>query len=435
MIESAWPKYPGYAIDLFPLDGVGRVRLGDTLVAESSQCLIMRESDHVDQLYFPRDDVDADLLVDSDHHTICPFKGEASYHGLSIAGQLLDNVVWWYPSPMDEVAGLETYLAFYSDRVKVTVSVLLGDGDEATVQMPIWGTAEDLATLVDVVPGEDGSFIAPTYPDPPLGTFLEMRWHKERRNVIEGGQLLGAAIVGAAKTRPEQRVTSAHMAFMRAASFDRPLEIGVDARRSGSTLSVFDVMVTQEDKLRATALVMSDIGASDLIRHAAPMPDVPPPGACPPLDFKVLGRETRVVDGADQQDPDSVGPPELLVWTRFAGDPGPQHLHQALLAQSTTHYSIGAALRPHRGITERDAHVTVSMGPVNATIAFHDEVDVSAWYLTETRSIWAGRGSTQSQVRVFTADGRLVASKAVQAIVRIFDRTPEQMGRDYSSAM
>ena len=75
------------------------------------------------------------------------------------------------------------------------------------------------------------------------------------------------------------------------------------------------------------------------------------------------------------------------------------------------------------------------MGPVNATVAFHDDVDVTDWLLTETRSIWAGRGSTQSQVRVFTRDGRLVASKTVQALVRAFSMTPEQMGQGYSTAM
>jgi hypothetical protein len=42
---------------------------------------------------------------------------------------------------------------------------------------------------------------------------------------------------------------------------------------------------------------------------------------------------------------------------------------------------------------------------------------------------------TQSEVRVFAADGRLVASKAVQAIVRRFDRTPEQLGQGDSTVM
>ena len=434
-IESAWLKYPGYAVDVLPFRGTGRARVDEQLLAESTACLIVRESDHRDQLYFPRRDIDATVLADSDHRTVCPFKGEASYASVSVPDGTLENALWWYPTPMNEVGSLRGYAAFYDDRVEVTASIPLADGEEATVRLPWWGTAGDLAALMDVVPLGNGIFTAPTYPNPPLGTFIKMAWHKARRNVIEGGQLMGAAIVAASKTQPDQRVTSAHMAFVKAASFDDPLHVVVDPRRRGSTLSVFDVEVEQAGVLRATGLVMSDSGADDLIRHTVAMPDVPPPAECPRYDFGVLGREIRVVDGAYALDCRPGGPPELYVWTRFASAPESVAAHQALLTQATTHYSVSAALRPHDGISEGDAHRTVSMGPVNASIAFHDEVDVTEWLLTETRSIWAGRGLTQSEVRVFSSDGRLVASKTVQAIVRSFPRTLEQMGHDYSSAM
>lgn len=434
-VESAWPKYPGYAIDLEPLRGIGRARVGDVLVAESSRCVVVRESDHRDQLYFPREDITSAALVETDHRTTCPFKGEASHGSLSVEGAVRENAVWWYPSPMDEVAGLAGYAAFYTDQVEVTASVPFRGGDEATVSFPPWGTADDLAALMDVVPTGDGTFTAPPFPNPPIGTFVEMEWHEQRRNVVEGGQLLGAAVVAAAKSRPDQRVTSAHIAFLEAASFDEPVHLALDARRRGSTLSAFDVRIEQGGALRASALVMADAGADDLIRHAAPMPDVPPPDECPRLDFGVLGRELRVVDGAYTLEPSPAGPAELYVWTRFATTPASPALHQALLAQATTHYSINAALRPHEGVSEGDAHRTISTGPVNASIAFHDEADVTEWFLTETRSIWAGRGSTQSQVRVFTADGRLVASKTVQAIVRSFGRRPHELGQGCSTVM
>ncbi len=435
LVESAWPKYPGYAIDIVPMAGVGRASVTGTLVAESSRCVLVRESDHRDQLYFPLEDVVGSVLTETDHHTVCPFKGEASYFTLAVKDLVLDNALWWYPDPMDEVAGLVGYGAFYTDRVEVTGSIPFGDGAEATVRFPVWGTAADLIGLMDAAPTGAGTFSTPPYPDPPLGTFVPIEWHKERRNVVEGGQLLGAAIVAAAKSRPDQRVTSAHMAFLKAASFDAPLHLALEPHRQGSTLSAFGVAVSQETSVRATGLVMSDSGSDDLIRHVGPMPDVPPPSECPRHDFGVLGREVRVVDNAYANQDGPPGPPELYLWTRFAEAPATQALHQALLAQATTHYSIGAALRPHPGISEAAAHRTVSMGPVNATIAFHDDVDVSEWLLTETRSIWAGRGSTQSQVRVFTGDGRLVASKTVQAIVRSFDRSPDRLPRDYSTVM
>jgi acyl-CoA thioesterase II len=434
-VDSAWSRHPGYAIEILPFRGIGRASIGEFVLAESRHCLLVRESEHLDQLYFPLEDITASALIESDLRTVCGFKGEASHYDLTLKGTSLKNALWHYPSPMAEVADLAGHGAFYTDLVEVSASVPFADEGEATVQFPIWGTSDDLAELMDVTLADDGTFRAPPYPNPPIGTFFAMEWHKQRRVVVEGGQLLGAAIVAAAKSRPDQRVTSSHMAFVKAASFDEPIQLMVEARHRGSTLSLFDIRIEQGGSLRANALVMTDSGTEDFIRHDEPMPVVPPPDECPKCDFGVLGREIRVVGDAYSLRDGPPGPPELYLWTRFADAPDSEALHQALLAQPTTHYSIGAALRAHEGVSEDQAHRTVSMGPVSTTVAFHGDFDVTDWLLTETRSIWAGRGSTQSQVRVFSSDGRLVASKTVQAIVRPFHRTPAQLGQDYSTAM
>ncbi len=436
---SAWEDHPGYRIDLVPLPGIGRVHIGGRLVAESSRGLLVRESDHQDQLYLPVDDVVVPLLP-SDHHTRCPFKGEADYWHLERPdGGVEENVVWAYPEPYDEVAGLRDHVAFYADRVAVTAASAYDGGDEGVTRFPVWGTAADLTGLMDVAAIDTGGpdhlrFRAPTYPDPPLGTFFDWARKLRARNVVEGGQLLGAAVVAAAKARPDLRVVDASIVFAKAAHFDSPIDLEVEVRRSGRSMAAFDVRLAQDDELRASALIMSDVGADDLVRHAAPMPDVPGPGDSERLDFGVIGRELRVVDGAYQHQ-DRVGPPVLHVWSRFAADPGPQRMHQALLAQSSTHWAIAAGLRPHEGITERDAHETVSMGPTAVTMGFHDDVDVTGWLLTETTSIHAGRGSTTAQARTWTADGQLVASSTVQAILRGFVRAPDAMGHDSTTAM
>src|SRR4051794_12073397 len=238
--DDAWARYPDYAIDLVPLEGIGRVHVGDVLVAESDRCLLVRESEHRDVVYFPAEAVKVPVLH-SELVTTCPFKGEASHGTLAVAGTVLDAVVWWYPESRAEVAGIAGHVSFYADRVQVTGSIPFPDGGEATATFPIWGTAHDLAELMDVAPTGEGRFTAPTFPNPPLGTSFSMGWHDERRNVVEGGQLLGAAIVAAAKSRPDQRVASAHIAFLKAASFDEPLDLHVDARRLGRTLSAFDI--------------------------------------------------------------------------------------------------------------------------------------------------------------------------------------------------
>ena len=82
-IESAWEKHPGYRIDLVPVKGVARAYLGDLLLAESSAALRVIETDHVERLYFPESDVRFELLEENDHHSVCPFKGEADYWSLT----------------------------------------------------------------------------------------------------------------------------------------------------------------------------------------------------------------------------------------------------------------------------------------------------------------------------------------------------------------
>jgi acyl-CoA thioesterase-2 len=204
-VADAWSRYPGYAIDLVPLRGIGRAVVGDVVVAQSGRCLLVRESDHRDVLYFPRDSIVVPV-DDSERTTTCPFKGEARHGNLSIGDVDLDDVAWWYPAPRTEVAGLVDHVSFYADRVEVTASIPFADGGGSTSTFPIWGTAGDLVELMDVAANGEGRFIAPTYPNPPIGTFFDLEWHDDRRVVVEGGQLLGAAIVAAAKNRPDQRL-------------------------------------------------------------------------------------------------------------------------------------------------------------------------------------------------------------------------------------
>ena len=162
------------------------------------------------------------------------------------------------------------------------------------------------------------------------------------------------------------------MVFSRAALFDEPHEVIVDVLRAGRSFSTVEARISQADKLRATGLLLLDSGADDTIRGSAEAPDVPGPDQCPRLDQGVTGREFRVVDGAYRRRPDETGPPEIQTWARFRDAPADPCLHAALLAQSTTHWTIAAAMRPHEGVTEALAHVTLSTGIMATTIAFHD---------------------------------------------------------------
>jgi len=435
-VESAWGRFPGYRVDLVPWRGRGRVRRGDRVLAESDACLIVMESDHAPQLYFPEASVAWKHFEATDHHTICPFKGKADYWTLVASDPPLENVVWAYRTPLAEVAGLAEYVAFYCDRLEVgLVEAFPSDpGHEVVHRCPPWGDAADLLRLLDVTPIADGRFASPPYPDPPLGTFFPQLRDKQARVVIEGGQLLGEAIVAASKTMPGQRVTFASMIFSRAARFDQAHEIEVDVLRRGRGFSTLETRTLQAGKLCGAGLFLLDAGAPDTIRGAAGPPDVPPPEACPQLDMGVTGRELRTVDDAYRRQAE-VGPAEIFTWARFRDAPAHDYLHAALLAQSTTHWTIAAAMRPHEGVSEAQAHVTLSTGILATTIAFHDEVDVTEWLLYANPAIYAGRGLAQGEGRVFTRDGRLVASYTVQAMIREFRTSPDALGKDYTDAM
>ena len=118
-IESAWGKYPGYEINLVPCTATARVWHGDLLLAESDACLRVEETKHVDRLYFPEEHVHWQHFEANDHHSICPFKGEADYWSLTATEQPEENLVWTYRRPFDEVGGIEGYVAFYHEKVRI----------------------------------------------------------------------------------------------------------------------------------------------------------------------------------------------------------------------------------------------------------------------------------------------------------------------------
>jgi acyl-CoA thioesterase len=388
------------------------------------------------QLYLPESSVAWEHFEASGHHTVCPFKGEADYWTLVATDPPLENVVWTYRRPFEEVAGLGGYVAFYADRLEVElVEAFPSDGgNEVVHRCPPWGDAADLRRLLDVAPAGAGRFRSPPHPDPPVGTFLPQLRDPRARLVVDGGQLLGEAIVAASKTIPDQRVVSASMIFTRPARLDAAHEIEVDVLRRGRGFSTVGTRAVQGGKPCSVGLLLLDAGAPDTIRGSAEPPDVPAPEACPQLDLGVTGRELRSVGDAYRRQ-EETGPAEISTWVRFRDAPEEEFLHAALLAQSTTHWTIAAAMRPHEGVSEAQAHETLSTGILATTIAFHDAADVSEWLLYVNPAIYAGRGLVQGEGRVFTRAGRLVASYTVQGMVREFRTPPAGMGRDPSDAM
>lgn len=105
------------------------VRVGDTIVADSTAALRMQEAQYPPVHYVPIADVDQALLRPSDTISYCPFKGEASYHSLSTPDGDVEDAIWFYESPYPAVDQIAGHVAFYTDRVALSVE----DRDAAEV--------------------------------------------------------------------------------------------------------------------------------------------------------------------------------------------------------------------------------------------------------------------------------------------------------------
>lgn len=112
-----YKDYPDHSVELIPLPGEVQVTALGKVIAVSSAALRVEESRYPPVIYVPRTDVDFKALVENDHSTYCPFKGEARYWNIRVGNDFLGSAVWGYDTPYDEVAALQDYVAFYADKV------------------------------------------------------------------------------------------------------------------------------------------------------------------------------------------------------------------------------------------------------------------------------------------------------------------------------
>ncbi len=78
---------------------------------------VIAESEHYEvvegNVYFPPDSLSTDYLKPSDTHTVCPWKGRASYYHIEVDGQLNRDAAWFYPDPSEAAAKIKDHVAFW----------------------------------------------------------------------------------------------------------------------------------------------------------------------------------------------------------------------------------------------------------------------------------------------------------------------------------
>lgn len=79
-----------------------------TVLAESNKTIEIEGNQ-----YFPPDSIKKEYFRPSETHTICPWKGTASYYHVDVNGKSNPDAAWFYPEPKSEAKKIKGYVAFW----------------------------------------------------------------------------------------------------------------------------------------------------------------------------------------------------------------------------------------------------------------------------------------------------------------------------------
>lgn len=112
---------PDHPITVAPTGAHVTVRSGEHVIAETDAALTLREASYPPVQYVPLADVDPAVLRPTDTQTYCPYKGDASYYTVSTPAGDVQDAIWTYETPYPAVGEIAGHVAFYANRVQITV--------------------------------------------------------------------------------------------------------------------------------------------------------------------------------------------------------------------------------------------------------------------------------------------------------------------------
>lgn len=279
--------------------------------------------------------------------------------------------------------------------------------------------AQWLVGVLDVEPVERDFFRGPATPDGKGRSF--------------GGQVIGQALMAAIRTVDAARPAhSLHGYFIRPGDATAPVLYQVERDRDGGSFTTRRVVAIQNGAVilnLAASFHVTEPGLS----HQDAMPDVPPPEDVAPEDVLAERMADQLPEGylrwlrsprpvdfrpVDPRPPLDRRPraPAQNVWMRVAGPlPDDPSLHRAALAYVSDYGLLGTSVVGHgKAFGDPD----MQFASLDHAVWFHDDFRVDDWLLYAMDSPWAGGARGFNRGRIFTRDGRLVASVAQEGLVR-----------------
>jgi acyl-CoA thioesterase II len=250
---------------------------------------------------------------------------------------------------------------------------------------------------------------------------------------VFGGQVAAQALAAANHTVPDRYlVHSLHSYFLRPGDTAVPIVYDVEGVREGRSFATRRVLARQHGRPIFAMTLNFQIPEPGL-DHQDPMPDVPAPEDCPSLaqaspnsgrDTEEWEREWAALDvrhaghsgeGGGITDPTVAGRARL--WIRVNGElPEDRLSHVAAFTYSSDMTLLGATLVPHGLYIGSPGMQAASL---DHSIWFHRPFRADEWWLYDQVTPSASGGRGLAIARVFSQDGRLVASVAQEGLVRV----------------
>jgi len=282
-----------------------------------------------------------------------------------------------------------------------------------------------LLKLLDVKPG-DGP-----------GRFVGRRRRGGVGRVF-GGQVIAQALAAAERTVPADREAhSLHCYFLRAGSEDLEIEFSVAEDLDGGSFSNRRVVASQQGK-PILNLAASFHRREAGVHHQDAIPEVPPPEELPSeLDLRAryAAQVSDPVRRAQMLTPRPIelrpvekrhwmggkpSEPRAHTWFRaVARLPDDRKVHRAVLAYASDMTLLGTCALPHGLSWTQGNAMSVSL---DHAVWFHEDFRADEWLLYATDSPWAGNARGMNRGRIFSRDGRMVASVAQEGLIRRIER-------------
>lgn len=277
---------------------------------------------------------------------------------------------------------------------------------------------DDLLRILDLEPLERNLF---------RGRSPQVGWQR-----VFGGQVIGQALVAAARTVEGRLAHSLHGYFLLPGDPKVPIIYEVDRIRDGRSFTTRRVVAIQHGQ--AIFSMSASFHAEEPgFDHAAPMPAVPGPDSLPAEADIKQGVMPLMPDPVrayyERERPIELKPvefaryttrapmePRFNLWLRTTGRlPDDPALHQAVLAYASDMTLLDASLVPHgRTVFER----SIQAASLDHALWFHRPFRMDDWLLYAQDSPSASNARGFSRGLIHAADGTLVASVAQEGLIR-----------------